>query len=80
MSRRKDQERVRRLKQQNPDYVGFRGVRTEATPPPALESVECSVCGRRRNVPTESLPSDRSTYMCLRCREEPAATSHNAPL
>ena len=73
MSRRKDQERFLRLKEQNPDYAGFRGVNTvTAKAAPALESVACSVCGRRRNVPADSLPADRGDYVCLRCQEAQA--------
>ena len=76
MSRRKDQERFRRLKEQNPDYAGFRGMDTvTAKAAPALESVECSVCHRRRNVPADSLPADRGDYVCLRCQEAEAPVS-----
>ena len=70
MSRRKDQGRFHRLKEQNPDYAGFRGANTvTAKAAPVLESVECSVCHRRRNVPADSMPADRSDYVCLRCQE-----------
>ena len=76
MSRRKDQERFRRLKEQNPDYTGFRGADTvTAKQAPALESAECSVCHRRRNVPADCLPADRSDYVCLRCQEAQAPVS-----
>ena len=72
MSRRKDRERFNRMKEQNPDYTGFRGADTVVAappPPPVLESVACSVCQRRRNVPVETLPADRAEYVCLRCQE-----------
>ena len=79
MSRRKDQERFRRLKEQDPDYGGYRGVNTvTAKAAPELESVECSVCYRRRNVPADSLPADRSDYVCLRCQEAQAPASGGA--
>ncbi len=79
MSRRKDQERFRRLKEQNPDYAGFRGVSTLiAKEVPTLNSVECSVCHRRRNVPADSLPADRGDYVCLRCQEAQAPASGGA--
>ena len=70
MSRRKDMERFLRRKQQNADYVGFRGVGTVAEPVPvALESVVCSVCQRKRNVEVDTLPEDRSTFVCMNCQE-----------
>ena len=72
MSRRKDRERYQRIKEQNPEYRGFRGANTAvAAPPPptpALETVTCSVCQRRRNVPADTLPEDRAEYVCLRCQ------------
>ena len=71
MSRRKDRERFQRMKEQNPGYVGFRGNdMVVAAPPPApvLESVVCSICQRRRNVPVDTLPEDRAEYVCLRCQ------------
>ncbi len=74
---RKDRERFMRLKEANPDYRGFRGTAAVAAPPlppqPAIEAVTCSVCSRRRNVNVDSLPEDRSAYVCLRCQEEQAA-------
>ena len=74
---RKDRERFLRLKETNPDYAGFRGTATvEAAappPPPVTESVTCSVCNRRRNVSVDSIPEDRSSFVCLRCQEEATA-------
>ena len=74
---RKDRERFLRLKEANPDYQGFRGTAAAAVAPPppqpATEPVTCSVCNRRRNVSVDSLPEDRSAYVCLRCQEERAA-------
>ena len=73
MSRRKDRERFQRMKEQNPEYTGFRGADTVVAtppPPPVLESVVCSVCNRRRNVPVETLPEDRSSFVCLRCQDQ----------
>ena len=74
---RKDRERFLRLKESNPDYQGFRGAATVVAPPPlpapVTESVTCSVCNRRRNVNVDSLPEDRSAYVCLRCQEEQQA-------
>ena len=71
---RKDRERFLRLKEANPDYQGFRGTAeiVAPAPPPApeTESVNCSVCNRRRNVNVDSLPEDRSTFVCLRCQED----------
>ena len=74
---RKDRERFFRLREANPGYQGFRGAATVTAPPPppapVTESVTCSVCNRRRNVSVDTLPEDRSAYVCLRCREEQAA-------
>ena len=71
MSRRKDAERFRRLKEQNPDYVGFRGVNTApARPTPVMESVTCSVCNRKRNADRNTLPEDRGRYVCVRCQAD----------
>ncbi len=74
---RKDRERFMRLKEANPGYQGFRGTAAVAAPPPppqpAIEPVTCSVCNRRRNVNVDSLPEDRSAYVCLRCQAEQAA-------
>ena len=72
MSRRKDRERYLSLKEQNPDYVGFRGADTgpPIPPPPVLESAVCSICGRTRNVPADSLPPDLIDFVCIRCQEE----------
>ncbi len=68
MSRRKDMERYLRRKQQNADYVGFRGGTVAAPVPIALESVVCSVCQRKRNVEVDTLPEDRSTFVCMNCQ------------
>ena len=69
MSRRKDLERYLRLKRDNPDYSGFRGANTLAErPAQALESVLCSVCGRKRNVTSDTIPADRDSFVCLNCQ------------
>ena len=69
---RKDRERFQRLRDSNPDYVGCRGKETVAiqAPLPETETVVCSVCNRKRNVDSNSLPDDVSTFMCLRCQED----------
>ena len=75
MSRRKDLERFRRLKEQNPNYAGFRGANAAPVEPqPILETVVCSVCARKRNVPSHTVPDDRSSFVCRSCQEaqEPA--------
>ena len=73
MSRRKDRERFLRLKQQNPGYLGFRGSASAvvAAPAPALVSVLCTVCRRKRNVPVESISGAGEDYVCLRCQDNP---------
>ena len=73
MSRRKDRDRYQEMKHLNPDYRGFRGnipgSSASATP---LETVVCSVCGRRRNVAVGIALEQGESYVCLRCREEEA--------
>ncbi len=36
------------------------------SPRPELKSVVCSICGRRRNVPPETMEEG---FVCARCRE-----------
>ncbi len=69
---RKDRERFLHLQEENPDYVGFRGANTviARVAPAATETVVCSVCNRKRNVETDSLPKDVITYLCLRCQDD----------
>ena len=70
MSRRKDLERYQRLKDANPDYSGFRGASTSsALPAPQLETVVCSQCHRRRNVPVDTVPEDRDSFVCRSCQD-----------
>ena len=72
---RKDRERFQRLRDDNPDYVGYRGLDTVTVTqasPPTTETVVCSVCNRKRNVASDSLPEDVSTFVCLRCQEDAA--------
>ncbi|MDA1127140.1 MAG: hypothetical protein O2913_00360 [Chloroflexi bacterium] len=70
---RKDRERFLRLQGANPEYVGFRGNDTVVTPraaPVATETVVCSVCQRKRNVASDSIPDDVSSYVCLQCQSD----------
>ena len=69
---RKDRERFQRLRDSNPEYVGYRGKETATaqTPLSETETVVCSVCNRKRNVDGDSLPEDVSTFVCLRCQED----------
>ena len=69
---RKDRERFQRLRDSNPEYVGYRGKETATaqTPLSETETVVCSVCNRKRNVDSDSLPEDVSTFVCLRCQED----------
>ena len=71
---RKDRERFLRLQDENPDYVGFRGAETVVAraAPTTTVTVVCSVCNRRRNVASDSVPEDESTYVCLRCQDDGA--------
>lgn len=70
MSRRKDREKFQELRRQNPDYKGFRGYendpsRTGNTP---LVAVNCSVCGKRRNVPVGIADEQGENYVCITCQ------------
>ena len=69
---RKDRERFQRLRDSNPEYVGYRGKETATvqTPLSETETVVCSVCNRKRNVDSDSLPEDVSTFVCLRCQAD----------
>lgn len=73
---RKDRERFQRLKDGNPDYTGYRGLDTVTilaqAPSPQTVTVVCSVCNRKRNVASDSLPEDISAFVCLRCQEDAA--------
>jgi len=37
---------------------------------PETETVVCSVCNRKRNVDSDNLPEDVSTFVCLRCQAD----------
>ena len=72
MSRRKDREKFLELRRQNPDYKGFRGYendpsRTGNTP---LVAVNCSVCGKKRNVPVGIAEEQGENYVCITCQGE----------
>ncbi len=70
MSRRKDYERLLRLREENPDYAGFRGANTvTAREPSPLETVVCSVCKRKRNVAADTIPAIRDEFVCLTCQD-----------
>ena len=73
---RKDRERFLKLQGENPDYAGFRGNDTVVTPkaaPVTTETVVCSVCQRKRNVASDSIPQDVSSYVCLQCQDTSVA-------
>ena len=74
MSRRKNVERVQTQRRLNPDYKGFRGYGEEPTPANTpLETVDCTVCGRKRNVPVGIAEEQRDSYVCQTCREDAEA-------
>jgi len=77
LTRRKDRERYLDMKHLNPEYTGFRGsapgaAGAQTTP---LETVTCSVCGRRRNVAIGTAMEEGDSYVCLSCREEQEAAA-----
>jgi len=69
------------MKQLNPDYPGFRG----SSPPEAvssreaLQTVTCSQCGRKRNVPTNVAAEHSEDYICATCQEEAVEEASNEP-
>ncbi len=72
MSRRRDRERYEAMKRLDPDYRGFRGHDSEPSKPgnAPLESITCSACGRKRNVPRGIALEQGDRFVCARCREE----------
>ena len=79
MSRRKDRDRYLALRHQNPDYKGFRGLgngpsRVRNVP---LVALNCSVCGKKRNVAAGIAEQQRESYICITCESErePAISS-----
>jgi formylmethanofuran dehydrogenase subunit E len=72
VSRRKDRVRYESMKRLNPDYRGFRGHGLEPDVPGQmpLQSVICSVCGRKRNVPLGVAVEQEGQYVCQSCQEE----------
>jgi hypothetical protein len=74
MSRRRDRERFRERKHLNPDYSGFRGYDREPDKPgqTPMQTVACSVCGRKRNVPAGVAQEQGSAYVCLSCQQDKA--------
>ena len=71
MSRRKDRERVESLKSRHSDYIGFRGYDREPNRqgPAPMQSLTCSVCSRKRNVPADIAAAEGDKYVCLSCQE-----------
>ncbi len=71
MSRSKDRARVMGMKRANPDYRGFRGYDQAhgAAGSAPLETVTCTVCGRRRNIAVGTAREQGDSYICLSCRE-----------
>ena len=81
MSRRKDRERYEDLRRVNPEYSGFRGYEGEPgragnTP---HQTMTCSVCGRKRNVPLGIAQEQGESYVCMTCMEEASAESPADP-
>jgi len=71
VSRRRDRERLERMRRLDPNYRGFRGWEREPTRPgnAPLASVVCVRCGRKRNVPLGIALEQGDRYLCLTCRE-----------
>jgi hypothetical protein len=81
VSRKKDRERFIAMKQLNQDYMGFRG----NSPPEVvsnregLQTVTCSECGRKRNVPTNVATEHSKDYVCATCQEESEGEASKEP-
>ena len=60
------------MKRLDPDYKGFRGHRNEPNMPgkTPLVPLNCSVCGRRRNVPKGVAVEQRDSFVCMSCHDE----------
>ena len=71
MSRRKDRERYLAIKNTDPDYKGFRGPGQEfgSGDDASMQAIDCTVCGRKRNVTAEVAAEQADSYVCLSCRE-----------
>lgn len=67
MSRRKDRERFQVRKDLYPEYKGYRGPEERPPSKPELKPLVCTVCGRKRNVPTET---PEEGFVCTICRPE----------
>ena len=72
MSRRKDRERFEAMKGLDPDYRGFRGHGGEPSRKgkAPLESLVCTVCDRKRNVPRGIALESGESFVCSTCVEE----------
>ena len=72
MSRRKDRQRYESMKHLNPDYKGFRGYSMEPDQPgqTPLETLTCTVCGRKRNIPLGVAVEQGEQYVCQSCQED----------
>ena len=81
MSHRKDRERVLALRHQNPDYKGFRGYENDPskTGNSPLVAVNCSVCGKKRNVAVGIAEEQGENYVCITCGSEREAVANATP-
>ena len=71
LSRRKDRERYLAIKNTDPDYKGFRGPGQESSSgdDASTQAIDCTVCGRKRNVTVAVAAEQADRYICLSCRE-----------
>ena len=80
MSHKRDRERFLALRHQNPDYKGFRGYendpsKTGNTP---LVALNCSVCGKKRNVAVGIAEKRAEDYVCITCEAERESVASDA--
>ena len=81
MSRRKDKERIEAMKRVDPEYKGFRGYDSEPIRAgrTQMEAINCTVCGRKRNVATGIAMQQRNSFICSSCLEEGATAKAEEP-
>jgi hypothetical protein len=68
------------IKNTDPNYKGFRGPDQESSSAAdaPMQAIDCTVCGRKRNVTAEVAAEQADNYVCLSCLE--ASEQETQPL